>query len=40
MSVSKPRYSKEEFARLGDEIYERDISSTLSKRDDSGPINS
>ena len=25
MALSKPRYSKEEFARLGDEIYERDI---------------
>jgi len=25
MTVSKPRYSKEEFARLGDEVYERDI---------------
>ena len=25
MAVSQPRYSKEEFARRGDEIYERDI---------------
>ncbi|MCY3765528.1 MAG: hypothetical protein OXH06_08880 [Gemmatimonadetes bacterium] len=25
MSVSHPRFSKEEFARRGDEIYERDI---------------
>ncbi len=25
MSLRQPRYSKEEFARLGDEIYERDI---------------
>ena len=25
MSISKPRYSKEEFARRGDEIYDRDI---------------
>ncbi len=25
MPVSRPRYSKEEFARRGDEIYERDI---------------
>lgn len=25
MTVRQPRYSKEEFARLGDEIYERDI---------------
>ncbi len=25
MPVSRPHYSKEEFARRGDEIYERDI---------------
>ena len=25
MAVSRPRYSKEEFARRGDEIYERDL---------------
>jgi hypothetical protein len=25
MAISHPRYSKEEFARRGDEIYERDI---------------
>ena len=25
MAISQPRYSKEEFARRGDEIYERDI---------------
>ena len=25
MSVIQPRYSKEEFARRGDEIYERDV---------------
>ena len=25
MSVPKPRYSKEEFARYGDEIYDREI---------------
>jgi len=25
MTVSQPRYSKEEFARRGDTIYERDI---------------
>jgi len=25
MAVSQPRYSKEEFARRGDEIYEHDI---------------
>lgn len=31
----QPRYSKEEFARRGDEIYERDIRSHL-KPDDKG----
>ena len=25
MAVSKPRYSKEELARVGDRIYERDV---------------
>jgi hypothetical protein len=25
MSLRQPQYSKEEFARLGDEIYQRDI---------------
>jgi hypothetical protein len=35
MSVSKPRYSKEEFARRGDEIYDRDISPHV-KPDDEG----
>ena len=25
MAVSQPRYSKEEFARRGDELYERDL---------------
>jgi hypothetical protein len=25
MALTQPRYSKEEFARRGDEIYERDI---------------
>ena len=29
MGSPRPRYSKEEFARRGDEIYERDILSTL-----------
>jgi hypothetical protein len=28
-----PRYSKEEFARRGDEIYERDIEPQLGKED-------
>jgi hypothetical protein len=25
MAISQPRYRKEEFARRGDEIYERDL---------------
>ena len=25
MAISQPRYTKEEFARRGDEIYERDL---------------
>jgi hypothetical protein len=25
MAISQPRYSKEEYARRGDEIYERDL---------------
>jgi hypothetical protein len=29
-----PRYSKEEFARRGNEIYERDIQPRLSAQDD------
>ena len=29
-----PRYSKEEFARRGNEIYERDVRPHLSPRDD------
>ncbi|MDZ7292072.1 MAG: hypothetical protein ONB44_05235 [candidate division KSB1 bacterium] len=29
----QPRYSKEEFARRGDEIYERDIRPHLKKED-------
>ena len=35
MKVKRPRYSKEEFARRGDEIYERDIKPRL-KPDDEG----
>ena len=35
MAVIRPRYSKEEFARRGDEIYERDISSRV-RPDDEG----
>jgi hypothetical protein len=30
MALSKPRHRKEEFARLGDEIYERDICPRLT----------
>ena len=30
MPVPKPRYSKEEFARLGDEIYDQEISLALA----------
>ena len=34
MSVSKPRYSKEEFARRGDEIYDRDIRPHIEPADE------
>ncbi len=34
MSISKPRYSKEEFARLGDEIYDRDIRPHIEPADE------
>ena len=34
MPVSKPRYSKEEFARRGDEIYDRDISPRVEPVDE------
>ncbi len=37
MTVRQPRYSKEEFARLGDEIYERDIRPQV-ERDNLGKI--
>ncbi len=33
MVVRQPRYSKEEFARRGDEIYEQDIRPTVSPED-------
>ncbi len=33
MSTRGPRYSKEEFARRGDAIYEREIRPTLSLED-------
>lgn len=34
MAAIRPRYSKEEFARRGDEIYERDIHSQLGPDDE------
>jgi hypothetical protein len=34
MEVLLPRYSKEEFARRGDEIYERDIRPHIQKSDE------
>lgn len=33
MSSTQPRYSKEEFARRGDQIYERDVRSQLEASD-------
>jgi hypothetical protein len=37
MSLGQPQYSKEEFARLGDEIYQRDIYPQLQS-DNAGKI--
>ena len=34
MPVSQPRFSKEEFARRGDEIYERDIRPRVEPADE------
>lgn len=34
MAAIRPRYSKEEFARRGDEIYEHDIHSQLGPDDE------
>ena len=34
MLVPKPRYSKEEFARLGDEIYDQEISPRVGPDDE------
>jgi hypothetical protein len=34
MTVKRPRYSKEEFRRRGDEIYERDVKPRLTPADD------
>jgi hypothetical protein len=33
MASTKPRYSKEEFARRGDEIYEQRIQPVLTEKD-------
>jgi len=33
MIVRKPRYSKDEFARRGDDIYEHDVQPTLTAED-------
>ena len=33
MTVKKPRYSKKEFARLGDEIYEQQILPQIKESD-------
>ncbi len=37
MTIRQPRYSKEEFAQLGDAIYEHDILSQV-ERDNAGKI--
>ena len=34
MSILQPRYSKEEFAQRGDEIYERDIRPQVKTEDE------
>ena len=34
MGVLVPRYSKEEFARRGDEIYERDVRRHITRSDE------
>lgn len=34
MPATRPRYSKEEFARRGDAIYERDIHPVIEKDDE------
>ena len=34
MASTKPRYSKEEFARRGDAIYEKDVRPHLNPKDD------
>ena len=34
MAISKPRYSKEEFARRGDDLYENEVRPQLKDDDD------
>jgi hypothetical protein len=38
MTIGKPRYSKEELARRGDEIYEAQIRSQIDEEGDRGKI--
>lgn len=38
MIVKQPRYSKEEFARRGDEIYNRDIRSLVENEQNKGKL--
>jgi hypothetical protein len=38
MTVRQPRYSKEEFARRGDEIYENQVRSQIDEQRDRGKI--
>jgi hypothetical protein len=38
MRVRQPRYSKEEFARRGDEIYESHVRQQIDEQEDRGKI--
>jgi hypothetical protein len=38
MTVRQPRYSKEEFARRGDEIYESQVRQQIDEESDRGKI--
>jgi hypothetical protein len=38
MTVRQPRYSKEEFARRGDEIYEAQVRQQIDEESDRGKI--
>jgi hypothetical protein len=38
MAVRQPRYSKEEFARRGDEIYESQVRQQIDEESDRGKI--